>query len=448
MKEKLMDSILSLSLSDEKLIPFLFKVCNFEDFEFVGDRVEKNGFVFKAETLYKIKTEISNNFYNSTVWKRIIEKFSAEKQEKLIELAKPVIESKNFVEIVNLYSSPDFLYFADDKIKIQLIDSMSSMNNVPRSKLNDFLFNTCSVEEFNFISKRMAETGCNWDFYAINSIKNDARKSSKGYTTTYWDSILKNYRVLRENKASEAIKKVKGSNSIKEMIEITKSGDFAFASFDVRKELALYITNSAIASGTVDERISVFATGNAKYTPQSLRQKLFLTIIEDPNIEDNQLRDFLLYCKGEECKLVFAKMVEKKVFLPKNYVARLIEIDLFRYIDKESVTKLFQDNPIGKRQLVVQAREYLQFKNYYKLATFTRYFGDILKIPSDSDLYKDVESIKTLSGRPPFMPNQKITESRIIEHKDTPVVKARILEHLNKVLAEYDEEIKNAPSAN
>ena len=82
------------------------------------------------------------------------------------------------------------------------------------------------------------------------------------------------------------------------------------------------------------------------------------------------------------------------------------------------------------------------------LLNFTKYFDDILKVQPKSDLYKDIDSLRFLSGRPPFSPNQKITEDRIVEHKNTPVVKARVLDHFNKVLAEYDEEIKNSSNAN
>ena len=446
-KEKVMDSILDAASREQKLIAFLFNDCSFEDFEFAGERFEKKDFYkLDANTVYRLKNEMNDKFYNSPVWQRIIEKYSASKQNKIAESAKPIIENKDFAKKLDLYSTPDFLYFASEETKKQLIDSMTSMSDITRIRLVNFLFYTCSKEEFDFITKRIAETGCSWDFSVITEISDKIRRNNKGYSNTYWNSVVKDYRILREKKAKELLEKAKGNISVKEKIELSQSRDLTYASPEIRKELAMIAALSAINDGTFEDRINVFETGNTKYMDVELRRKLLLSIINDPDITDSQLREVFLICKEEECRITFDKIAEKKVFLPQNYIAKIIKRDLLKKVNKESIIKVLQDNPIGKRQLVVQAREFLQFKNYYKLADFIKVFGDILKIKPDSDLYKDVESLKSLSGRPPFMPNQRITESRIIEHKDTPIVKARVLEHFNKVLAEYDEEVKNSPT--
>jgi hypothetical protein len=446
MKEKEMDSILDAANTEQKLMDFLFKDCSFEDFKFAGDRIEKNSFAFNSGTLYKIKNEINNKFYDSPVWQRIIEKYAKEIQIKIVETAKPIIDNKDFGKKLDLYSSPDFLYFASEETKKQLIDSMSNMSDITRIRLVNFLFNTCSKEEFDFITKRIAETGCSWDYSVITEISNNIRKNNKGFSNTYWNSVIKDYRFLREKKAKELLEKVKGNTTLKEKIELSQSSDLTYASTEVRKEMANITALSAINDGTFEDKIIVFETGNLKYTDPEIRRKLLYSIINDPNITDRQLREVFLICKEEECRITFDKMAEKKAFLPQNYIAKIIKRDLLKKVNQESIIKVFKDNPIGKRQLVVQAREFLQFKNYYKLADFIKVFGDFLKIKPDSDLYKDVEFLKSSSGRPPFLPNRKITESQIIEHKDTPIVKARLLEHFNKVLAEYDEEVKNFSS--
>ncbi len=446
MKEKVMDSILDAANTEQKLMDFLFKDCSFEDFKFAGDRIEKNSFAFNSGTLYKIKNEINNKFYDSPVWQRIIEKYAKEIQIKIVETAKPIIDNKDFGKKLDLYSSPDFLYFASEETKKQLIDSMSNMSDITRIRLVNFLFNTCSKEEFDFITKRIAETGCSWDFSVITEISNNIRKNNKGFSNTYWNSVIKDYRFLREKKAKELLEKVKGNTTLKEKIELSQSSDLTYASTEVRKEMANITALSAINDGTFEDKIIVFETGNLKYTDPEIRRKLLYSIINGPNITDRQLREVFLICKEEECRITFDKMAEKKAFLPQNYIAKIIKRDLLKKVNQESIIKVFKDNPIGKRQLVVQAREFLQFKNYYKLADFIKVFGDFLKIKPDSDLYKDVEFLKSSSGRPPFLPNRKITESQIIEHKDTPIVKARLLEHFNKVLAEYDEEVKNSPT--
>ncbi|MBQ2594543.1 MAG: hypothetical protein II567_14845 [Candidatus Riflebacteria bacterium] len=158
MKEKLMDTILSNVDSEYKLVDFLFEDCSFEDFELAGKLFEKKGFNFKSDTVLKIKKEIKDKNYNSLVWQGLIEKYSSEKQIQLDKLAKTKIESKDFSEKIDFYSTTDFLYFASDETKIQIIDSMTSMNKISKNKLVYFLFNVCSENEFDFISKRIAET--------------------------------------------------------------------------------------------------------------------------------------------------------------------------------------------------------------------------------------------------------------------------------------------------
>lgn len=446
-KEKLMESILTNADSEDNLVDFLFNSCRFEDFELAGKIFEKKGLNLKSKTVIKIKNEINDRNFNSLVWQRLINKYSSEKQIEVDKMAKPIIENTDFSEKISLYSTTDFLYFASDETKIRLIDSMSSMDKISKNKLISFLFNTCSENEFDFISKRIADTGCRWDQFIISDIKNNIRKSNKKLNRGYWDSISRNYIKNREKKAKEAFERIKISSSLKEKIELSRNSDFSFASFEVRKELALLTAMSAINEGNIDEKITVFLTGNSKYTSEDVRKKLLNAIVNDPNLNDNQLRNVFLSCKGEERKIAVNKMVEKKTFLPKNYIARLIDIDYFRFFDKESITKLFQDNPVGKRQLVVQAREMLQYRQYYKLLDFTKITCEILKIKPDSDLYKDIETMSFIKNKPAFRPNLKKTESQFVENKDAPIIKARILEHFNNVLAEYDEEIKNSPSA-
>ena len=446
MKEKVMDSILQAADSEEKLMNFLFKDCSYEEFEFAGERLEKQDFYkLDSKTVYSIKNEINNKYYDSKVWQRIIEKYSADRQNKIIELAKPVIEKEDFDEKLKLYSSPDFLYYASDETKIKLIDSMSTMSDITRIKLVNFLFNTCSKEEFDFFTKRIAETGCNWDYSVITDISNRIRSNKNGFSNTYWNSVVKDYRILREKKIKEIFEKIKGEkSSVKEKIELSKSKDFSYAPFEVRKELALITATSAINDGTIDEKISVFTTGNTKYTPGELRRKLLDSIVNDPNLNDSQLRDVFIVCKGEECKIAFNKMVERKTPLPPKYLSRLIDIELFKMVDKESLLKLIKDSPVSKRQLVVYAREMLQYKNYRKLLQFTDSFDELLKINSGDSLYKDIEYLKENGLNMPFRPNRKSDYSE--EKKDVSIVKGRVLEHLNKVITEYDEEIKNSSS--
>ena len=445
MKEKVIDSILlSAANSEEKLMRFLFKDCSYEQFEFAGERLEKQDFYkLNAKTVHNLKNEINNKFYNSKVWQRIIEKYSAEKQKKIDESAKPVIEKEDFAEKLNLYSSPDFLYYASDETKIKLIDSMSNMSNITRMRFVDFLFDTCSKDEFDFFTKRIAETGCNWEYSVITEISNKLRRNDKGLNTSYWNSVVKNYRILREKKIKEIFEKIKGEKtSVKDKIELAKSKDFSYAPFEVRKELALLTATSAINEGTVDDRISVFTTGNTKYTPEDVRRKLLDSIVNDPNVNDDQLRDVFIVCKGEECKIAFNKMVERKTPLPPKYLSRLIDIELFKMVDKESILILVKDNPVTKRQLVVYAREMLQYKNYGKLLQFTNSFDEILKINSSDSLYKDIVYLKENGLNMAFRPNRKSDYSE--EKKDVSIVKGRVLEHLNKVITEYDEEIKNS----
>ena len=348
MKEKLMDSILEITNSEEKLIYFLFEECNFENFELAGQVLEKKKFNFEANTLYKIKKEILNKKYNNSLaWIRIIENFTEEFEKKIAELAKPIIENKDFAEKINLYRRPDFIHFASDETKLQLIDSMTSLNNIHKNKLIHFLFNTCDKKEFDFITKRISETGCNWELSVFTEIKLNISRSYKEYNNEYLNSIVRNYKILRERKAELVFKKIKESSSLKEKIELTKSGDFSYASYDIRKQVAELLADTAIVSGSLDEKISVFETGNTKYTPQTTREKLLISIINDPKIEDNQLRDLLLVCKEKECSITFNKMVEKKTFLPQKYISRLIEIDTFRMVNKDDISKIFQENPIG-----------------------------------------------------------------------------------------------------
>ena len=457
MKDKVIDSILSSKIEESKLIDFLFNICSSEDFEYVGDRLIKTGFRLDSKIIIKIKDEMKNHRYNSDSWSKVFQNDYDYNYKYLKEKVKSVVEGKSLEETLELYGSLPFLTYADEDMRKQLIDSMSHMLITDSGKIVFFLFETCDEKEFVFISNRIEETGCFWTARVIVDIINQVNRKRKKEYSKIWNNIVEKSRQLRKERVLKQAEELEKTGSYKEKLKFYRSSDFRYLPKDLRDNFYKKLVEDGPEVTLEDKVDAIDSLRNINLNHSdaadlvNIRGKMIKSVVEDPNVDDTKLRMLLVSLDGIEAGYAIRCMAEKKIFLTKYLVATMVAFEKFDGVDKGILAKLFRDNPIAKHELIIKAKECIEYNSNKKLVKIRDYFDEFLKIEPDSQLFKDIgllPSFNVKTGRRYFKPNQKEQTEEITGSVDEYLnIQKRISEHLDKVLAEYEEEIRNSSHA-
>ncbi len=443
-KEKLIDSILDDKLDEEKTVYILFDVCSPEDFELFGERILKNRYLIETNTIKKIRAKMELYAYKSKVWSEIIIKDRAVKEQKVNALTKQVIEKNSLEEMIDLYATPEFLSYASGDTKEKLIDSMTNISNLTvelREKLIKFFFEKIDKDEFMFISNRIAKTGCNWDPRTIVDIRNKIYRNK--YDIKVWDKIDEANKRRKNKQSNELIDNIKNAKTFEEKLMLFKNGNIRFSDNNAREEIIDSLTEGILTSKTCKEKFDFYSISNFKYASKETREKLIVSIVDSPDCDEGALRWYLPLFSESERKIAVYRLAENGFVLTNYLIATMETFDMFSNIDKYAIDKLFKNNPIAKRQIIIQAKERIQYNSYTKFLKIVDRFIDYLKIEKETQLYNDLRSLKELIEKK----KPRYNEEPQLVNTALPDLKDKLMEHFNKVQLEYEEEIKNSSFA-
>ena len=435
--------------NNKKFVDFLFEECGSEDFKLVGELIENSNYVIDTELFDLIKRKMEKSSYGHVeVWKRIIDKIENERKQKISNSLEDAIKNGSIDEKLNIFKLSNSGSLLSAKDKDRLIDSIITTPDITDDKLISFFVDYCSEDEFYNISKDIYRKKYYFKNNTITKITSNIFKRHYRFGDI-WNFQIRGYVKQRDKeKVIFSSKNYIDGNIDKSAIELFVSGEFSdYATVEIKRSLLDSILKN-IDAFTFDDKMKFLNNRVFKaYAKVEARDKVIKSIIDTPNISDEQIISFLKICKASELRIVLDRMAVNNRILTTKLASTIIRYDMYVNQNKETLDKLFKDNPVAKREVAFQAKILLKARVYDKVIKLNRAFNDLLQVEPDSNLYEDIESLKDFKDKRYFAANKNFPVSDEDSNSDNVIIRRRILEHFNKVYDEYNEIKKDTPNA-